>query len=38
MARIFHIKIDLLQCTYKMRVKIFEEKVPGNVGECIFDN
>ena len=37
MARIFHIEIDILLPT-QMYTKKIEEKVPGKVGECIFDS
>ena len=38
MARIFYIEIDNLQSAYINRSKGFEEKIPGKVGECIFDS
>ena len=38
MARIFYIKIDNLQTAYINGSKVFEEKVPGKMEECIFDS
>ena len=38
MARIFYIEIDNLQSAYINGSKVFEEKVPGKVRECIFDS
>ena len=38
MARIFHIEIEILYCTTQMYIKKIEEKLPGKVGECIFDS
>ena len=39
MIRIFHAEIDIfVNISTEMYIKRFEEKVPGKVGECIFES
>ena len=38
MIRIFHAEIDICYVPTQMYIKKFEEKVPGKVGECIFES